>query len=530
MKKIIMRNIRAPIYDTHQAAVSAATDVLMKEGVRFTNITLCKKSLDARRKNDIHYLCSVIVSCEKLPNEKKLKYLDAVVLKEEEVTPVFGDRIATSPHVVVGFGPCGMFTALLLAENGYRPVVIERGGDVASRKKAVQSFYNTRVLDLSSNIQFGAGGAGTFSDGKLLTRVNDPRCSYVLKRLVEFGAPEDITVNAKPHIGTDILERIVENIAERIISLGGEIHYNTRMTAIKTDSCGRAVAVVTDKSEISCETLTLAIGHSSRDTYGYLIKNSFAVVPKSFSVGVRVEHLQSEISYALYGDKASELPPGEYSLSKREGSRGVYSFCMCPGGEVVAAASEEGQVVTNGMSRRARDLENANSAIAVSVDPTDYGSSAEGAIEFQRELEKKAFVMAGSNYNAPLQTMGDFMKGECKSEPTKVRSSYMGGDHFTVCDLNKLLPPFVSQMLKVGFDDFGRRIRGFDADYALLTGVESRTSSPVRIMRGEDMTATGHPNIYPCGEGAGYAGGITSAALDGISCSFEIMKKYRRPE
>ena len=187
-------------------------------------------------------------------------------------------------------------------------------------------------------------------------------------------------------------------------------------------------------------------------------------------------------------------------------------------------------MVTNGMSRRARDLENANSAIAVSVDPTDYGSSAEGAIEFQRELEKKAFVMAGSNYNAPLQTMGDFMKGECKSEPTKVRSSYMGGDHFTVCDLNKLLPPFVSQMLKVGFDDFGRRIRGFDADYALLTGVESRTSSPVRIMRGEDMTATGHPNIYPCGEGAGYAGGITSAALDGISCSFEIMKKYRRPE
>ena len=420
-----------------------------------------------------------------------------------------------------------MFTALTLAENGYEPIVLERGGNIASRKKAVASFYQTGILDVGSNIQFGAGGAGTFSDGKLVTRINDHRCSYILTRLVEFGAPEDITVNAKPHIGTDLLEKIVDNMAARIEELGGKIYYNTQMTGIKTDASGRATSVLTNNGEIECGTLTLALGHSARDTYSYLLKSCYVIEPKAFSVGVRVEHLQSDISYALYGDKASELPPGEYSLSKREGERGVYSFCMCPGGEVVAAASEEGGVVTNGMSRRARDMVNANSAIAVSVNKEDYGNSVEGAIEFQRNLEKRAFAMGGGNYNAPMQTLGDFMNSCLKNEPTRVNPSYMGGNRTTPCDLNKLLPAFVCEMLKIGFADFGRKIQGFDAPYALLTGVESRTSAPVRIIRNTDMTAIGHSNVYPCGEGAGYAGGITSASLDGLACALEIMKRYK---
>lgn len=527
MKKIIMRGIRAPISNTEEAAVSAARGVLRKEGVRHGRITLCKRSLDARKKNDIHYLCSVIAEVDAIPSEKKLKYLDAAEYKEGSIAPEFGDERLSARPLVVGFGPCGIFTALILAENGYRPVVIERGGNVASRKKAVEHFYKTRELDTSSNIQFGAGGAGTFSDGKLVTRVNDPRCAYVLARLVEFGAPEDIMVNAKPHIGTDILEVIIDRIAAHIEELGGEIHYNTQMLAINTDSSGMAISVKTNNGTVPCGCLTLALGHSARDTYEYLIKSCFVTEPKAFSVGVRVEHLQSEIDSAMYGDMAPMLPHAEYTLSKRVGERGVYSFCMCPGGEVVASSSEEGGVVTNGMSSSRRDLDNANSAIAVSVTQDDYGNSPMGAISFQRELERNAFAAAGSNYNAPLQTLGDFMNGKTGNEPTKVSSTYMGGDRYTLCDLNKILPPFVCDMLKAGFYDFGKRISGFDAPYALLTGVETRTSAPIRIVRNENMTAPGHANIYPCGEGAGYAGGITSASLDGLSCALAIMKKYR---
>ncbi len=530
MKKIILRNIKAPITNTEQAAVSAASGILKKEGVPFSNLTLCKKSLDARKKNEIHYVCSVIAECEALPSPKKLKYLDACELIEGDVTPHFGSEKLTHRPLVVGFGPAGMMCAMMLAENGYAPIVIERGESVRKRALSVEAFYKSGRLNTESNIQFGAGGAGTFSDGKLVTRINDLRTSYVLSRLVELGAPEDIKINAKPHIGTDLLVKIVENAAEYIQSRGGEIRYNTKMLKINTDSSGRAVSVLTNNGEIACSALVLAIGHSARDSYDYLIKQGYTVIPKAFSVGVRVEHLQEDISYALYKDNAPLLPPGEYSLSKREGERGVYSFCMCPGGEVVAGASEEGTVVTNGMSANARNLKNANSAIAVSILQSDFGGSAEGAISFQRELEKRAFAAGGGDYKAPLQTMGDFMSGTRGSEPTKVSSTYMGGDKFTLCDLNEILPPYVCEMLKIGFADFGKKIEGFDAPYALLTGVESRTSAPVRIVRNSDLTAVGHSNIYPSGEGAGYAGGITSAALDGLSCALEIMKKYAKFE
>lgn len=529
MNKIILRNLRASVTEPEPSALRRAAALLKKEGISYSSLSLCKRSLDARKKNDIHYICSVIAETEQNISEKKLACLDAVPLIENSIKPLYGSLPMNDRPLVVGFGPCGMFCALLLAENGYSPIVIERGGDVSSRKEAVKRFYESRALDTECNIQFGAGGAGTFSDGKLLTRINDGKCSYVLRRLVEFGAPEDILINAKPHIGTDLLEKVVSGIAKKIEASGGEILYNTKMQKVRTDISGHALSVLTNKGEIPCGTLTLALGHSARDTYMYLINNSFVTLPKAFSVGVRVEHLQSELNYSMYGDMAEFLPPAEYSLSKRAGERGVYSFCMCPGGEVVAAASEEGGVVTNGMSSHSRNLKNANSAIAVSVLPEDYENSSVGAIEFQRGLERAAFAAGGGNYNAPLQTLGDFMIGSLKSEPTRVEPSYMGKNRYTLCKLDTILPHFVCEMLRSGFDDFGRKIKGFDAPYALLTGVETRTSSPIRILRNENMTAVGHDNIYPCGEGAGYAGGITSASVDGISCALEIMRNYKAP-
>ena len=529
--KIIIRNIKAGIADTEADALAAAEKRLKRARISYEKLYLSKKSVDARKKNDIHWVCSVtaeLPSGAGIPDINKLSGIDAVPLREEKISPVFGKNALTAPPVIVGFGPCGMFAALMLAENGYAPIVIERGGNIANRRAAVAAFYESGELDPSCNVQFGAGGAGTFSDGKLVTRINDPKCSYVLDRFVEFGAPEDIRVNAKPHIGTDLLTGIVDNIAERIEALGGRIYYNTTFEKVNTDISGRAVSVSTDRGDIACGALVLALGHSARDTYKYLISSSFDIQPKAFSVGVRIEHLQSELNYAMYGDIADLLPPAEYTLSRRNGERGVYSFCMCPGGEVVAAASETGGVVTNGMSRRARNGRNANAAIAVSVLASDCANDPMKAIGFQRELEKKAFAAAGSNYRAPVQTVGDFMSGRRGSEPTKVLPSYMGGGKTTLCDLNGILPQFVTDMLKLGIADFGKQISGFDAPYAILTGVETRTSAPLRILRNEEYTASGHDNIYPCGEGAGYAGGITSAAVDGISCALKIMEKYKK--
>ncbi len=527
--RILLHNIKIRVdeSDPDQKALANATSRLRREGIFPLSVKISKKSVDARKRDHIVFLYSVTVEVRKIPDPGSLSRLDAAAIKEEDMEIRFGSDPLSAPPVVVGFGPCGMFHALLLAENGYRPVVLERGGDVRERGQAVERFYQTGILDPEQNIQFGAGGAGTFSDGKLITRINDPKCSYVLEQLCKFGAPKDILTNAKPHIGTDLLLGIVEKIAERITELGGTILYHTKLTGMKTDPDGRILAALTDRGEIPCGSLTLAPGHSSRDTYFWLMDSGFALEPKPFSVGVRIEHLQEKISHALYGDFAPLLPPGEYSLSKRIGERGVYSFCMCPGGEVVAATSEEGAVVTNGMSRHARAGKNANSALAVSVFPSDYGGTPKSAIDFQRNLERTAYLAGGGNYRAPLQTVGDFLSGKTGSEPTDVQSTYMGGDRFTLCDLHTVLPPFVSTMLETGIRDFGRRIEGFDCPSALLTGVESRTSAPLRILRTAEYTAMGHENLYPAGEGAGYAGGITSAAVDGINSAIALMKRYK---
>lgn len=529
MSKILLHNIKVRVTDPNpdEKARSIASSRLRREGFFHKELSVAKKSIDARKKEDIIYLYSVSARIEKPVSPKMMAALDAVEVKESALEITYGERLMEHPPVVVGFGPCGMFHALLLAENGYRPIVLERGGNVSERKEAVDVFRQTGVLDPEQNIQFGAGGAGTFSDGKLITRINDPKCSYVLDRLCEFGAPKEILTSAKPHIGTDLLMGIVDRIAQRITCLGGRIEYHTKLIGMRTDGIGRVTAAVTDRGEIPCETLTLAPGHSSRDTYLWLMDRGFAVEPKAFSVGVRIEHLQQRISEALYGDFAPLLPPGEYGLSKRIGDRGVYSFCMCPGGEVVAATSEEGAVVTNGMSYHARDGRNANSALAVSVFPSDVGGTPYQAITFQRSLEQAAFRAGGKNYDAPLQTVGDFLSGKRGTEPTDVQSTYRGGNHFALCDLHQVLPDFVTAMLEIGIRDFGKKIPGFDAPCALLTGVESRTSAPLRILRESDGTATGHDNLYPAGEGAGYAGGITSAAVDGIHSALAIMSRYK---
>ncbi|MBQ3528000.1 MAG: hypothetical protein IJA52_05560 [Clostridia bacterium] len=423
---------------------------------------------------------------------------------------------------IVGFGPAGIFCALLLAERGLRPVVIERGAPVDERVCKVESFYKTGILDTETNIQFGAGGAGTFSDGKLVTRIGDPRSEYVLKKLVEFGAPENILWDAKPHIGTDVLREVVSRAHDMITSLGGEIIYNTRAERIGDGH------LTINGEMVKCGFVVLCPGHSSRDTYAELIKDGFCVEAKPFSIGVRVEHLQSELDRSMFGNEglAERLGHAEYQLSYRKGDRGVYTFCMCPGGEVVAATSEEGGVVTNGMSYHARDGKNANAAVAVSVLPEDFNGDPCMAIEFQRKLEREAFVAGGRNYYAPCQSIGNFYDGKDGGFGNKIVPSYMNSK-VNAADFNKLLPNFAVSMLKEGFSVFGKKIKGYDSPNVPLTGIETRTSAPVRILRNDKMCAIGHDLVYPCGEGAGYAGGITSAAVDGIRVAEAILSRFR---
>ena len=421
---------------------------------------------------------------------------------------------------------------MILAEQGYRPIIIDRGDSVADRVAAMERFYSEHILDTESNIQFGAGGAGTFSDGKLLTRINDPKCSYVLEALVKFGAPEEITVKAKPHVGTDVLRTVVDNLLAHIERLGGEVIYRCRLTGIHERDDG-LVEVSTSKGDFLASSVVLALGHSARDTYRTLIESQFDIIPKPISVGVRIEHKRSFIEEALYGRFAGEpaLGAAEYALSDTRSSRGVYTFCMCPGGEVVAAASEEGGVVVNGMSHFARDGENSNSAVAVSIGVEDYeaidGSLALGAIEFQRRIERRAFAAGGGGYAVPVQTVGDFMSGKTGSEPSSVLPTYMGGNNFKVASMDEVLPPFVCESLRYGLASFDKKIKGFALDPALLSGAETRTSSPLRMLRGEDMRAIGKKSIYPCGEGAGYAGGITSAAVDGVKVAMAIASRFK---
>lgn len=530
LQKITIGNIRI-VYrpgeknDPDAAAVHKAASFLnRKTGVTPQNLQIAKKSIDARKRSELAFVYTVYVELDCKPSvvAKLEKEPDIKRFTEPELNLTCGIRPMEHRPVIVGFGPAGMFAGLVLAEHGFRPIIFERGADVDERVAAVERFTREGILDTDTNIQFGAGGAGTFSDGKLTTRIGDSNIAYVLRKLHELGAPADIEYKAKPHIGTDILRDVVKETDRVITSLGGEIHYKTKVTDItdKTVTAGGSV--------VPYSVLILATGHSARDTYAELLAKGYLIEPKPFSVGVRAEHLQEDIDCAMFGNLAGDAMLGhaEYQLSYREGDRGCYTFCMCPGGTVVPSASEEFGVVTNGMSTRARDGRNANAAVCVSVKPEDCGSTPAGAIEFQRNLERCAYRTAGSDYTAPMQTVGDLLAGTKGTNYSRIVPTYRDGQ-VRPCDFHDIFPPFVTDLLKKGLTDFGRKIKGYDAPDVPLTGVETRTSAPVRILRGETLTAPGHPGVYPCGEGAGYAGGIVSAAVDGIRVAAKIIAEYR---
>ncbi|MBR2472117.1 MAG: hypothetical protein IKB55_05485 [Clostridia bacterium] len=516
---IRINNIKIPV----NSDMRVEEAVIKKTGISSAgDVRIIKKSVDARKKSELKFVYSVIIDPD--CNQEKLAAkigADAVLIKKQERTPfIFGNKKLTSRPVIAGFGPAGIFAAYTLARNGYKPIVIERGGDVESRDIAVKKFWNGGGLDPENNVQFGEGGAGTFSDGKLTTRINDARCEAVLETFAAFGAPEEITYQAKPHIGTDKLKTVVAEMRKEIISLGGEIRFFSKLEDIRITE--RLEAVKINGQWQDCSVLVLAIGHSARDTFEMLFKKGIKMEPKPFSVGFRVEHKQEMIDRAMYGDFAGhpKLSHADYALSYRENGRGVYSFCMCPGGSVVAAASEEGGVVTNGMSEYARDKENANSAIVVSVTPDDFGDGALDGVKFQREIEKRAFNMAGKNYKAPCQYLNEFL-GMGKGGNTT--PSYLPGVEFT--DISRIYPGFINNMLKTGFAEFDKKIKGF-AKGGVHTGPETRTSSPVCIRRNDELVSASANGIYPCGEGAGYAGGIMSAAVDGIKIAEKIMSVY----
>jgi len=481
------------------------------------NIKILKKSLDARKKSDIRRLYTLALELRVneagvLSSNKKAR----PYAREEYIIPKA--RSEARP-VVVGFGPAGMFAALILAEAGLKPIVLERGGDVDSRFRAIERFWESGELDTENNVQFGEGGAGTFSDGKLNTNTHDKRLGFVLEQFHRFGAHESVTYDAKPHMGTDVLRRVVKNLREHIISLGGELRFFTRFTGFETEGgrlCSIRAAGPGGDYSIDCAQLILAIGHSARDCFEYLHEKGVAMERKSFSMGLRIEHKQSDVGRAQYGEQWKILPAADYKLNCRfpEGDS-AYTFCMCPGGYVVAAASEAGGVVTNGMSYSGRAGENANSALLVSLSPGDFpGEGVLAGMYWQREIERRAFERGGGNYFAPAQTVGDFLAKRPGRGPGSVKPSYRPG--VVWCDLREVLPEKICSTLEKAIPELGRKLSFFLSPDAVLTAPETRSSSPVRILRGGSMESLSVAGLYPCGEGAGYAGGISSAAVDGI--------------
>ena len=496
--------------------------------VSATDIVACrvvKRSLDARKKNDIHYTCSAAVTL--LAGEDKLlsrlagKDICAYTEPGYDIPHVESD----SRPVVVGFGPAGMFAALVLARAGARPIVIERGQNALSRKAAVDAFRAGGELDPESNVQFGEGGAGTFSDGKLNTGTHDKRMFWVLKEFAAHGAPESVTYDAKPHIGTDVLIDVVRNLRQEIISLGGEVRFESRLDGmqVKTGQLTHAVIHTAEGDyALPCTRLILAIGHSARDSFEMLHALGLDMERKPFSMGVRIEHKQRDIDLAQYGRERGELPPADYSLNVHlPDGTSAYTFCMCPGGKVFAAASEKGGVVTNGMSYSKRDGENANSALLVTLHTEDFpGEGVLAGMYWQREIERRAYNYAGS-YRATAQLVEDFRVGRPSTGPGSVTPSYEPGVNWG--DLHEVLPEKISSVLHNALPELGKKLRGFDAPDAVLTGPETRSSSPVRILRDETLQSSLR-GIYPCGEGAGYAGGITSAAVDGLRCAEAVLR------
>ncbi len=528
--EIVVNNLTLKIYEKEDVLKDKLSSFLSIDKKYIESYKIVKKALDARKKNSLLYVYSLRVILNKdfdFSNNKNVKLYDSK--KDEYIIPLLKSN---SRPIVVGLGPCGLMSAYYLANAGLKPIVIEMGKDVDSRIKDVESFKNEGVFNPKSNVCFGEGGAGTFSDGKLMTGIKDDRIRFILDTLIEYGAPKEIGYLAHPHIGSDNLRNVVKNIRNKIISLGGEVYFEHKFIDFDTiDDHVNKVRVLDLKTneikEFITDDLILAIGHSSRDTFKLLLDKKVNINPKPFSIGVRLEMLQKEVNIAQYGkdNLKYDLPPAEYKIvTHLPNGRGVYSFCMCPGGEVVASNTEENSILVNGMSYFKRDLENANSAILVSVNVEDYykGNPLDG-MYFQESIEKKAFNK-DYPYFAPIQLVGDFIKGKKSTHIGKVIPSYKPGYYFA--SLDEILPSFIAESLKMGLISLGNKLTSIKNEDNILTGVETRSSSPIHILR-DEFGQTNIRGIYPCGEGASYAGGITSSMVDGLRVGEFIKNKYQ---
>lgn len=529
---IRISQIKISIDDPIEKVKDIALKVLRLEEADIKDFRIYKQSIDARRRGKLELVHTVDLTVDNeeailsrnIPNITKTPQVD-YIMPTEGTTPM------KHRPVVIGFGPAGMYAALLLAQKGYRPIVLERGEAVEERVKAIDKFWSVGELSPNSNVQFGEGGAGTFSDGKLTTRVKDLRGRKVLEELVAAGAPEDILYMAHPHVGTDLLRGIVKNMREEIIRLGGEVRFNCQVKDFIIED-GKLVGLQIPGGTLETNHAVLAIGHSARDTFFKLYDRNVDMTAKPFAVGIRIEHPQFVINDAQYKEFSGhpKLGAAEYRLThKASNGRGVYTFCMCPGGLVVPSSSEKGRLVTNGMSEHARDEANANAGLLVTVGPADFGSDHPLAgVEYQRKLEEKAFGLGGSNYVAPAQLVGDFLKGQKSKAIGSVKPSYALG--VKMINLNKLFPDEILEPMREALKAFDRKLKGFAMDDAIMTAVESRSSSPVRIERSSETfqspTASG---LYPSGEGAGFAGGIVSAGIDGLKCAQTIIEEFAPP-
>lgn len=515
-----------PEHNPHQLNYEAA-QLLKVSNSKIRQVKIVRRSVDARKKPDVKIIYTIEVAVD--GNEGKILRNSgckrASIAKGNYYKPPKQKLESEKRPVVVGFGPAGMFAALILSMAGLKPIVLERGEDAQSRHDKVEKFFATGELDTRSNVQFGEGGAGTFSDGKLNTGVNNPRIGWVLDQFVKFGAREDILYDAKPHVGTDVLLNVVQNIRKRVITLGGEVRFNSQVTGLRIEN-GQLTGLQVNGGEIvETDRAVLAIGHSARDTFELLHSLNIPMEPKAFAMGARIEHKQSMVNTSQYGENNPVLPPADYKLVQHLDEKSVYTFCMCPGGYVVAAASEEGRVVTNGMSYADREGENANAALLVTVNPEEFpDKSTLGGMYWQRQIEETAYRVSGS-YRAPAQKVGDFLKGVPSTGPGSVQPTYRPG--VTWCDLHDVLPEQLTRAMEEALPKLDDQLKGYADPDAVLTAPETRSSSPVRILRGEDRQSQ-IKGLYPCGEGAGYAGGIMSAAVDGIQTAEAILAELTR--